>query len=80
MTHHEAAQRRSFEQQNRAIFLAWHTVALDRQKRLPPFKKLLVGPERKEKKPQTWQEQAAIARQLNAAFGGRVTQREQPHA
>ena len=64
MTHHEAAQRRSYEQQNRAIFLAWHTVA----------------PERPQKKPQTWQEQAAIARQLNAAFGGRVIKQEQPNA
>ncbi len=59
--------------------LAWHVVALDRQKRLPPLDKLMAGPQRRERKAQTWQEQAAIARQLNAAFGGKVV-KTQPNA
>jgi len=78
MTHREAdEQRLDYEQRARA-WLAWHIVALDRTKRLPPLKDLL-GPARKPKEPQTWQEQMRIARQLNAAFGGTV-QKAQPHA
>ena len=79
MMHREAdSMRYDYEQKGRA-WLAWHVVALDRSKRLPPLKQLL-GPAKPERKPQTWQEQATIARALNAAYGGRVIQREQPHA
>lgn len=79
MTHREADEKRiDYEQRGRA-WLAWHIVALDRSKRLPPLKTLL-GHDKPERKAQTWQEQALIARQLNAAFGGTVTRREQPNA
>ena len=79
MTHREADELRLAHEHRARTWLAWHVVALDRTKRLPPLKSLL-GPAKPERKGQTWQEQARIARQLNAAFGGSVTQREQPHA
>lgn len=79
MTHREADEKRIEYEQKARAWLAWHIVALDRTKRLPPLKSL-VGPAKPERKAQTWQEQAAIARQLNAAFGGRVITQEQPNA
>jgi len=79
MTHREADELRLGHEHRGRIWLAWHTVAFDRQKRLPPLKSLL-GPAKPERQAQTWQEQALIARQLNAAFGGRVIRQEADHA
>ena len=78
MTHREADERRLDYEQRARAWHAWHVVALDRTKRLPPLKSLL-GPAKPERKAQTWQEQARIARQLNAAFGGSVV-KAQPNA
>jgi len=79
MTHREADEKRLEYEQRARAWLAWHVVALDRTKRLPPLKSLL-GPAKPERKAQTWQEQARIARQLNAAFGGRVIRQEADRA
>lgn len=75
MTHREADEKRLDYEQRARAWLAWHIVALDRSKRLPPLKSLL-GPSKQEKQPQTWQQQLTIVKQLNAAFGGTVTVRD----
>jgi len=56
---------------NELVFLAWHTEALARQKRLPALSSLI-----KDEKPtgrqQSDEEMMNMAKLLNAAFGGEV--------
>lgn len=64
----EATARRRDAEHNARAWLAWNTAALGRAKRLPRLQSLLVKPKRR-KRPQTWQEQLAIARMITAAYG-----------
>lgn len=56
----EGATARMRREHNTAAWLAWHIEGLARSKRMPKLKSLLVG-DGKPKRPQTWQEQYAIA-------------------
>ena len=58
------------EHVNDLIYLAWHTAAFERQKKLPELKPLL----RKniQHKKQTDEEMLAKVKILNTAFGGEV--------
>ena len=59
------ARRRNAAEHNGRAWLAWNIVAIDRARRMPPLKSLLVDPDRPAQvKTQTWREQLVIANQL----------------
>lgn len=64
---------RKREAYNEQQVLAWHTAALQRAKRLPRLKSLLVEvtPPARVHRRQTWQEQLAIMDQLAARMEAR---------
>jgi len=54
---------------NELLYLAWHTALFTRQEyKLPKFEEIITPKEKKQK--QTDEEMMAMARILNAAFGG----------
>jgi hypothetical protein len=57
---------------NDMIYTAWHTAVLSRVKDIPSLDSLMAGTERK--KEQTNEEMMAMAKILNAAFGGTYTE------
>ncbi|MBN8959330.1 MAG: phage tail assembly chaperone, partial [Rhizobiales bacterium] len=69
----DARSAASEREHNERAWLAWHIAALSRAKVMPKIDKLMAKP-----KPtlQTWEQQLAIVRQLNAAFGGSVVRRQ----
>lgn len=56
---------------NELLFLAWHTEALARQKRLPALSSLIKD-EKPTSRQQSDEEMMNMAKLLNAAFGGEV--------
>jgi hypothetical protein len=58
------ARRRQTNEHNARAWLAWNIVAIDRARRMPTLKSLMVDPDGAGRRKQTWQEQRAIARQL----------------
>lgn len=65
----DGARRRLEREQNERVSLAWMTASLSRATRLPRLQSLLSQPARRRQ--QTWQEQLATVRMINAAFGGK---------
>lgn len=57
------ARRRHMAEHNGRAWLAWNIVAIDRARKMPTLKQLMIDPDRAARR-QTWQEQLAIARQL----------------
>lgn len=68
----EGYRKREINRVNELLYLAWHIAALERQKKLPSLKSLMQKVDEKAKphKEQTVDEQIAMCRLLNAAFGG----------
>lgn len=64
----EGYVRRQKQKYNELIYVAWHTEAFARMKKLPSLKSLIR--EDKERHEQTDEEMMAMAKMLNAAFGG----------
>lgn len=62
------AGKRLEREQNDRITLAWMTAALSRAHRIPKLETLIAGNGGRRK--QTWQEQLATVKMINAAFGG----------
>jgi len=62
-----ATQRLKREHDERA-WLAWHTAALYRMKKMPPLKDLLTGAKPKRRK--TWQEQLAAVIAFDKRLNG----------
>lgn len=62
------ARRRSQEESDRDLVLAWHTAAMTRAKKLPNIKELLSERKRGPAKRQTWQEQKAAIAMISARF------------
>lgn len=60
--HFEAARARAEIRHNETMSLAWHIVALQRQKRLPPLSRLTRKSRVKKPRRQTWEEQLGIMR------------------
>lgn len=54
----EAAAKRFEREHNARVWLAWHTAALSRMKKLPDMKKMFLT--NTDKPRQTWQQQLAI--------------------
>lgn len=63
--HLAGAQLRQEREHNTAAWAAWHVAALQRTKKLPKLKTMLVA-ERKVRTRQTWQEQYAMALKWHA--------------
>lgn len=51
---------------------AWHIAGLQRSKRMPALRKLQI----RDRKPQSWQQMKATAKQLTHMFGGEIKARE----
>ncbi len=58
------ARRRQVAEHNGRAWLAWNIVAIERARRMPTLKSLLIDADGPGRRRQTWQEQRAIARQL----------------
>jgi hypothetical protein len=58
------ARRRIAAEHNGRAWLAWNIVALDRARKLPPLKSLLIDADRPQQQARTWSQQLAVARQL----------------
>lgn len=65
----EGYKRKQKEKYNDLIYLAWHTEAFARTEKLPSLDSLM-----REKHEQTDEEMMAMAKVLNAAFGGEVVE------
>lgn len=63
----EGYQKKYKQHMNELIYLAWHTAYLQRVTKFPDLKSLL---QEDKKNAQTDDEMMAMARMLNAAFGG----------
>ncbi len=57
-------------ERNTNIYIAWHVALFNRQKVLPALNALLIDPYQTEPKEQTPEEMLAVARLINAAYGG----------
>lgn len=66
----EATSRRQDAEHNARAWLAWNTAALGRVRKLPKLSTLTIKPRRR-RRPQTWQEQLAIAKLITAAHSKR---------
>jgi septal ring factor EnvC (AmiA/AmiB activator) len=69
-----AQAQRTRDAYNERQVLAWHVAALQRTKRLPKLKTLLIEdePQAPKRKRQTWQEQMAVMDQLAAIMRARL--------
>jgi hypothetical protein len=68
----EAAARRLEAQHNELVWHAYNSAAFQRHRRLTPdmMRPLLI--KRRDRRPQTWEEQREIARMITLAHGGKV--------
>ncbi len=64
----EAFNKNIERESNLALLNTWMSAALQRTKRMPLLKDLIKEP--KKTKRQTWKDQLAFVKMLNAAFGG----------
>ena len=55
---HEAAAKKNEREHNARVWLAWHTAAFQRMKKMPDLKKMYLN--NTSKKRQTWREQLAV--------------------
>ncbi len=62
----EGYKKRKKQTFDELLYLAWHTEAFARMKKLPSLKSLIKG----EKRQQTDEEMLAMCKMLNAAYGG----------
>jgi len=69
-------QRRHKNHINELLYLAWHTEAFARQKKLPSLDSLLQKNENEsgQQRQQTDEEMMNMCKLLNAAFGGEVVE------
>lgn len=65
----EGYNKRNLKRKNEFIELAWNTAYLSRVKEMPELKSILIK-DFKPARQQTDEEMMAMARLLNAAFGG----------
>lgn len=64
----EAHRERSIVEHNERAWLAFHVAALQRTRKFPPLRRLMM----RDRRPQSWQQQLAIAKQLTHAMGGMI--------
>jgi len=81
--HFDAAAVRARVDQNHRAWLAWHSATLSNMRRPPPLSRLMQDPETgargaAHRPAQTPEQQIAVARRLNALFGGTVERRPSP--
>ena len=70
----EIYREKKIESLNEQLYLAWHIVALDRSKRLPNLKKILVTKDIEKSQKDSDQEMLNKVKKLNEMFGGKVIQ------
>ena len=68
----EGYKRRKKQTFDELVYLAWHTEAFARMKKLPSLNSLIK--EEGKKREQTDEEMMTMAKMLNAAFGGEVVE------
>lgn len=67
----EARASYEIREQNRIAWLAWHVASLQRAKRLPSLRKMMVR--ERHRKPQSPEEMLRIAKLWTQVLGGTVT-------
>lgn len=65
------ARRRRDAEHNERVWAVWHIAALQRVRRLPQLKSLMIEPDQHMKRAHTWQQQFAVLRQMADMPGGK---------